>query len=154
MRDYRFFFPAGLSMGLKTTDFVSRETLLFSFYRCVSRGTVNAKKPGKNPALMFHVEQDLPAQLCERVVGCLYNQRRHDQQEQLAHEPAAMLQGQPGADQGTDDLASRHQQAQLPQQMTAVAEPHQRRQIAGDIDDLGRSRCAQEIEAEEAHEQE
>lgn len=57
MRDYRFFFPAGLCKGLKTTDFVSRETLLFGYYPCVSRGTVGEKKPGKNPALMFHVEQ-------------------------------------------------------------------------------------------------
>lgn len=57
MRDYSFFFPAGLSMGLKTTDFVSRETLLFSSYWRVSRGTLDEKKPGKNPASMFHVEQ-------------------------------------------------------------------------------------------------
>ena len=38
--------------------------------------------------------------------------------------------------------------------MTAVAEPHQRRQITGDVDDLGRCRSAEEVEAEEAHEQE
>lgn len=57
MRDYRFFFPAGLSMGLKTTHFVSRETLLFCSYQSVSRGTVDEKKPGRNPASMFHVEQ-------------------------------------------------------------------------------------------------
>ncbi len=44
-------------MGLKTTHFVSRETLLFCSYQSVSRGTVDEKKPGRNPASMFHVEQ-------------------------------------------------------------------------------------------------
>jgi len=78
MRDYRFFFPAGLSVASKTTDFVSRGT--------------NEKKPGCDPGPMFHVEQsDLPTQLCERIVGCLYNQRTDDEQEEFAYKATPML---------------------------------------------------------------
>ena len=78
------------------------------------------------------------SQFCHRIVGCLHNQRGNDQQEQTTDEAAAMLQRKAGANQRADNLAPGHQQAQLPQQVTAVTEPQQGRKIACHVDDLGR----------------
>ena len=125
MRDYRFFFLAEVFEGLKTTDFVSRGTVIYSASG-VSRGT--KKKSRANPALLFHVKQS-PSDLCERIVCSLEDERGHDHQEELAYETAAVLERQHGTDQGPSDLADSHHQPKLPQEMAAVSEPQQRRAV-------------------------
>ncbi len=89
MRDYRFFFLAEAFRGLKTTDFVSRGT----FSRTVAQvfHVEQKTKSRANPALLFHVEQS-PTDPSEGIVSGFQDQSRHNNQEQLAHKPAAMLQ--------------------------------------------------------------
>lgn len=75
MRDYRFFFLAGLWTGRKTTNFVSRETKSIRFVGIVSRETSAQQKAGATRLGGFTWNsRALPAQFCERIVTRLYNQ--------------------------------------------------------------------------------
>ena len=67
----------------------------------------------------------------------LHNQQGHDRQKQFADKGAAMPNGEMRTDNRARDLANRHQEAKKEQDMAAIPEPHQGREIAGDIDNLG-----------------
>ena len=94
MRDYRFFFLAEAFGGLKTTNLFHVEHSAGQALACF---TWNKKKSRANPALLFHVEQS-PPDFGEGIVSSFQDQSRHDNQEQLAHKPTAMLQRKLGAD--------------------------------------------------------
>ena len=63
---------------------------------------------------------------------------QHDDhtEEGLADETGAMLEGEPGADVGTGQVADGHDQADLPQQRAVAGEEGNGRQVGGEVDEF------------------
>ena len=65
------------------------------------------------------------------------DQNDDDSQESFADEAGAMFQGEAGAKVGTGKVAQCHDQADLPEDRAVAGEESDRREIGGEIDDLG-----------------
>mmetsp|Transcript_21612 Transcript_21612/g.51335 ORF Transcript_21612/g.51335 Transcript_21612/m.51335 type:complete len:267 (-) Transcript_21612:1874-2674(-) len=90
----------------------------------------------------------------EGVPGRFEDEDADDDDEDNAHETGAVLEGQPGAEQAAGDIGQRHHRGDMPPDVALADEQRERERVGHQVHQLGGGRGAQEVIAQQAHEQE